>query len=370
MNSWPVLPLSEVVKLRRGHDLPARLRRPGQIPVVSSGETEGWHDTGISEGPGVVIGRATNIGRPKWVPGPYWPHNTTLYVEDFRGNEPRWIYYLFQTLDLTGFNSGSVQAMLNRNFISNVPIPVPPLAEQQRIAAVLRAIDDLIETDRALQQGALASAKATYECAVASSGVQLTLGEAGSWLSGGTPATSNPAYWGGSVPWISASSLKTFFLTTSDRKLTEEGARNGTRIAPEGAILFVVRGMSLKSEFRVGVAQRDVTFGQDCKAIVVDEGMPRSTLAVGLLTRSDEVLQLVDEASHGTGRLQTDRIENLAIRLPPATQISKVEATLAVLLKLGAEAEVSISDLTRARDELLPLLMSGKVRVSEDLAVA
>lgn len=159
-SEWTETPLSEVVKLQRGHDLPERLRRPGPIRVVSSGDSEGWHDTAIAEGPGVVLGRATNIGRPRWVAGPYWPHNTTLYVTDFKGNDPRWVFHLFETLDLGGYNSGSVQAMLNRNYIAGVPVRLPDADEQTRIAGVIGRIDELIDTNLKVTEALGATTKA------------------------------------------------------------------------------------------------------------------------------------------------------------------------------------------------------------------
>src|SRR4051812_8111083 len=94
-----------------------------------------------------------------------------------------------------------------------------------------------------------------------------TLGECAIWYSGGTPSTSVPEYWGGDIPWITASSLHDFYVRDSERKITKLGLQNGTRLMPQDTIIFVVRGMSLKSEFRVGIARRPVAFGQDCKAI-------------------------------------------------------------------------------------------------------
>jgi type I restriction enzyme S subunit len=256
-------------------------------------------------------------------------------------------------------------ANLNTGILSALPVLLPPIAEQRSIARVLGALDDLIETDRSTQQAVLDLARAIYRQAVSDSGEGIPLREVGAWFSGGTPSTSNSAYWGGSVPWISAASLRSFFVHQSERAVTMEGVQNGTRVVPEGSILFVVRGMSLKTEFRVGVAQRSVAFGQDCKAIVVHEGLPRATVAVALLNRSQDVLQLVDEASHGTGRLQTDRVEDLAIQLPAPARVPVVEAALSSLLSIGADAASSVAALSRARDELLPLLLSGRASVRE-----
>jgi type I restriction enzyme S subunit len=91
-----------------------------------------------------VIGRATNLGQPTWSSGDFWPLNTTLYVADFKGNLPRWVFHLFESIDVSGFDSGSVQPMLNRNYIAQVPVLVPPVPEQRAIAEVLGALDDKI----------------------------------------------------------------------------------------------------------------------------------------------------------------------------------------------------------------------------------
>jgi type I restriction enzyme S subunit len=75
----------------------------------------------------------------------YWPHNTCLYVTDFLGNHPRFAYYLLQTLDLAGYNSGSAQPSLNRNYIYGMPLLIPSRSEQERIVEVLQSFDDRID---------------------------------------------------------------------------------------------------------------------------------------------------------------------------------------------------------------------------------
>jgi type I restriction enzyme S subunit len=144
-----------------------------------------------------------------------------------------------------------------------------------------------------------------------------SLGNCATWFSGGTPSTSVKEYWNGDIPWITASSLHDFYIRDSERKVTDLGVQNGTRLMPENTIIFVVRGMSLKSEFRVGIARRPVTFGQDCKAIVAREGVDPLFLANALRASKQSVLRLVSEASHGTGRLETEPLKRLEIALPP-----------------------------------------------------
>jgi type I restriction enzyme S subunit len=157
------------------------------------------------------------------------------------------------------------------------------------------------------------------------------LADAGRWLSGGTPSTSNDEFWGGAIPWISAASLKKFRIDTSDRKITEAGAINGTRLVPQGTVLFVVRGMSLNNEFRIGVTARQVAFGQDCKAIIPAEGIDSTFLAHAVKVRSPAILRLVETTSHGTGRLDTGRLGELELGIPPISEQRRIVDAIAAV---------------------------------------
>ncbi len=160
---------------------------------------------------------------------------------------------------------------------------------------------------------------------------ELTLGRAGRWLSGGTPRTSEPRYWNGDIPWISSGSLTSFDITDADRRVTTLGAANGTRLADPGTILMVVRGMSLKTEFRMGITRRRVAFGQDCKAIVPADGIDPLFLAYAIRSQSPEILDLVDEAGHGTGRLNMEQLQSQTFGLPPLDEQRGIAATLGAL---------------------------------------
>lgn len=352
--------LAEFVTLKRGMDLPHRRRRPGHYRVLSSGESQGTHDEGPVKGPGFVVGRATNIGRPTWSDDDYWPLNTVLYAADFKGNDPKFVYYWFLANDLSRFNSGSVQPMLNRNYIAGVEVLRPPLPEQQAISGTLGVLDAKIESNIRLARTSLSLAEAIYRRGCAAGSDHVPLRDTGKWLSGGTPSTSRAEFWGGDLPWISSTSLKDFFIADSDRRLSPAGVSAASNVVPPGTVIFVVRGMSLKSEFRVGVTQRSVAFGQDCKAIIPE--IPAATLATALRASSREILELVDEAGHGTGRLLTDLLEHHRIAVPRDESLA---GTLAVLIDIGAAASEENRRLERLRDALLPELLSGRMRVRE-----
>ncbi len=78
---WEVRRLGAVAELRYGKSLPAKIRRPGGVPVVSSAGVIGTHDLALVEGPGIVIGRKGNVGSVWWVEDDFFPIDTTYYVE-------------------------------------------------------------------------------------------------------------------------------------------------------------------------------------------------------------------------------------------------------------------------------------------------
>ena len=141
--------LGDLICLQRGYDLTENQRRPGKVPIVGSAGVHGYHDIARANGPGVVIGRSgASFGRVSYISEDYWPHNTTIFVTDFRGNEPLFIRYLLESLDFSSLNSGSAQQSLNRNYVYLVPVKRFPRPIQRRIAGILSAYDDLIENSQ------------------------------------------------------------------------------------------------------------------------------------------------------------------------------------------------------------------------------
>ncbi|SED58645.1 Type I restriction modification DNA specificity domain-containing protein [Amycolatopsis tolypomycina] len=185
----------------------------------------------------------------------------------------------------------------------------------------------------------------------------IPLREAGTWLSGGTPSTANPAYWGGEIPWISGASLKSFRITDSERRLTPLGARSGSRLVSKGTTLFVVRGMSLKSEFRIGVAAREMAFGQDVKALVPADGIDPHFLAYTVRAHTDQILRMVEDTSHGTGRLDTDRLQELEIRIPPLAEQRRIVAAHTAVERRIAALEKVASKRAQVLDALVEQLL-------------
>lgn len=139
--------LGDAITLKRGYDLPHQHRQEGNVPVVSSAGITGTHAEYRVRGPGVVTGRYGTLGEVHYVPNDFWPLNTTLYVQDFKGNDPRYIAYLLRTLDFGSRSGAAAVPGVNRNDLHRLPISLPDVKEQCRIASILSAYDDLIENN-------------------------------------------------------------------------------------------------------------------------------------------------------------------------------------------------------------------------------
>lgn len=139
---------SEFVTLQRGFDLPKTEMKQGPFPVVGSTSIIGYHDAFKVEPPGVVTGRSGSLGTVQFVGERFWPHNTSLWVKDFKSNDPTFVYYRMKALDFGRFNAGAGVPTLNRNHLDSLEIPVPSLPIQRRIGSVLSAYDRLIDNSQ------------------------------------------------------------------------------------------------------------------------------------------------------------------------------------------------------------------------------
>jgi len=354
-----------------------------------------------------VIGRSgASICRVHYSEVDYWPHNTCLYVTDFLGNNQRFTYYLLQTLNLAGYNSGSAQPSLNRNFIYSIPLRVPSRGEQDEIAALLRALDDRIallrETNatleaiaqalfkswfvdfdpvRAKQQGFAPAGMdeataALFPDSFESSALGLVPAgwQVGSILdraylhSGGTPKTDREDYWGGGIPWASAkdvSQSRDLALVGTGRTITELGlAESATRMIPARATVVVARGATTGRLVFLG---REMAMNQTCYALTTKAGTP---VALHCMLRR-EIDALVN-AAHGSvfDTITTNTFARSKVVQPSQIALERFEELAAPLFERVVEGTSAAQTLATLRDTLLPRLISGQLRLPEAEALA
>ena len=148
---WKECTLGDLITFQRGHDLPKSQMTGEKYPVVGSNGIIGYHNEYTTEYPSITIGRSGNVGNPFIVYGRTWSHNTTLYVKDFKSNDPVFVFYFLKTMDLAKYAGGSAVPTLNRNHIHTLLIKVPESVEiQKKIGYYLRLLDEKIELNNAI----------------------------------------------------------------------------------------------------------------------------------------------------------------------------------------------------------------------------
>src|SRR5947209_990957 len=161
---WQETALGAVIELKRGYDLPQQQRRLGRVPLVSSSGVTDYHAVAMVKGPGVVTGRYGTLGQVFFVPDDFWPLNTTLYVRDFKGNDPRFISYFLRGLDFLAYSDKAAVPGLNRNHLHQARVRLPSdISEQRAIAHILGTLDDKIELNRQMNETLEAMARALFK---------------------------------------------------------------------------------------------------------------------------------------------------------------------------------------------------------------
>ena len=391
-HAWTATSLGEVLTLQRGFDLPRQERRPGPHPVIASTGQVGTHAESAVRGPGVVIGRSGSLGGGQFIGSDFWPLNTTLWVKDFQGNEPRFCYYLLRSLDLAHFNAGSGVPTLNRNHIHPLPVLLPPLEEQRAIARVLGALDDRIELNRRMSETLEEMARALFRSWFVD--FDPVRAKAEGRPSGLPPdldalfPASFEASELGEIPagWEvrSLDEIATFtnglalqrFPPEGDewlpvikiaemrRGYTEKTGRASAKIDPRrivegGDVLFSWSG-SLEL---VLWAHGRGALNQHLFKVTSDE-FPRWFYLGWTREHLDEFRGIAAGKATTMGHIQRHHLTDAKVAVPPPCVVEAADANLAALVEQQVRHAIEARTLATQRDTLLPRLVAGELCVS------
>lgn len=157
---------------------------------------------------------------------------------------------------------------------------------------------------------------------------EVCLGNVTKWSSGGTPSKSNPLYWGGTIPWISAKNMPDGWLDDADPKITELGLENGSRLAPPNSILMLVRGSGLYNRRYICITRQSVAFNQDVKCIETTNECLPEFLYYWLRGNDANLVSLLETTGIGAGKFDTKRLQQIRIMLPPLEEQKRIVSLL------------------------------------------
>ena len=301
-------------------------------------------------------------------------------MKDFKGNDPKFAYYLLQCLDFTVFNSGGAVPSLNRNLLNAYIVNVPPLETQKKIASILSGYDDLIENNLKRIKILEEMAQQTYEewfvrmrfpgheSVTMNPETGLPEGwekvKLGDWIktsSGGTPSKKKEVeyYENGSIPWVRTGELKNFILIDSEIKITESGLKNSSaKLFPKGTVLLAMYGNTIGE---TSYCAFETSTNQACCGFLVKKDYESYFIHQYLLYNKEHIL------SFRMGAAQENISQSIIQNIELIKPLEDILIDFGDNLKLIYDSIINLQNqnqrLREARDILLPRLMMGMIEV-------
>ena len=361
--SFEIKPLSSLIELQRGHDLPSRERTEGTVPVIGSFGVTGWHNVERYAGPGVAIGRSgASIGRATYVSQAYWPLNTCLFVRDFKGNDPRWTYWMLHSLDFAAYNSGSAQPSLNRNYLAQIGVPTPSVRQQTLIGEMLGALDDKIASNNRVNALGMSLLLAKYRAVPKGRG-GVNFEEVALVGGGATPSTKKPELWGQGVLWATptdVTALDGVWLDRTERTISPVG------LDSISSPLYPVGSIAMTSRATIGACAllgEPMAVNQGFIVLQPKQDSRRHWLYCQLFDRVEELKAWANGATFL--ELPKKIFRQLPVDLGSESDMDEFAQFATPLVERLHVLQRENWHLATTRDELLPLLMSGKITVKD-----
>jgi type I restriction enzyme S subunit len=280
---YPTRPLAGLVEFLDHQRRPVKEseRTPGPFPYYGANGQQGTIDNYLFDEQLVLLAEDGGFfdepdrGIAYRIHGKTWVNNHAHVLRPTAEIDVAYLSRVLENYDVTPFITGTTRAKLTKAGAAKIPIPVPPLAEQRRIAAIL----DQSEALRAKRRLALLH----LDTLLTSTFLDLfgdpvtnskhverkRIGEIGPVVTGTTPSRAKPEYYGTAIEWIKSDNLNTphHYLTKAEEGLSVEGM-GVARTAPAGAILVTCIAGSPDCIGNAGIADREVAFNQQINALI------------------------------------------------------------------------------------------------------
>ena len=392
MNELQDCILGDLVEFQRGYDLPKDSFVKGEYPVQSSNGILGYHNEYKVKAPGITIGRSGTVGIPHLITKNFFPHNTALYVKDFKGNNVHYIYYLLKNLKLNEYKTGSGVPTMNRNHLH--PLKIKAFTDskyQKSIAAVLSALDKKIALNKQINARLEEMAKTLYDYwfvqfdfpdtngkPYKSSGGEMVFDETlkreipKGWevkslgeienniVTGKTPSTQYSNFFNGDIPFITIGDIRNnTFIIKTEQNLSIEGANNQkNKYLPEGSLCV----SCIATVGLIGFTTRQAQTNQQINSIIFKHDYNKEFLYFYL-----KDYFLVGKAKTGNtfANMNKGDFEKILVLYPNLRLLQKYSNKMVLVFNQINNLSKQNHQLTQLRDFLLPMLMNGQVSVAE-----
>lgn len=160
--------------------------------------------------------------------------------------------------------------------------------------------------------------------------IWIRVGDVGSWGSGATPPRTNPAYYGGSIPWLKTGDLNDGFIKEVPEFITELALeKTSVRLNPVGSVLMAMYGATIG---KLGILEIPVTTNQACCACIPYAGMYNKYLFYYLMSMRQTYIGMAEGGAQPN--ISKEKIVNSILPLPPLEEQHRIVAKLEEILPL------------------------------------
>lgn len=301
------------------------------------------------------------------VDGQFWVNNHAHIVQGNEQCDTRFLCYLINSMDLSGYVTGSAQPKLSQANLNAVTLSLPTLAEQKRIVEYLYMLDQKIDVNRQINDNLEQQAQSYFqELFVDNADPEWAIGtisDLGTVVGGSTPSKAKPEYYTESgIAWITPKDLsinKSKFVSHGENDITELGLKNSSAaIMPEGTVLFSSRAPI----GYIAIAAGEVTTNQGFKSVVPKPEI--GTPFVYFFLKN--TLPVIEGMASGSTfkEVSGSTMKNVPAVIPDAETLAKFSDFCAPIFAQQRILEEQNQSLATLRDNLLPKLMSGEIDVS------
>lgn len=355
--NWKAKPLGSCIEVFDSCRRPVtkKDRVLGPYPYYGASGIVDYVDSYIFEGLHVLVAEDGENLRSRKLPiayladGRFWVNNHAHVLRANDENDTRFLSYMIESLDLSGFITGSTQPKLSQAALLSIPLRLPKLAEQRRIARVLGALDDKIESNRRI---AVKCDEVASELFGQAASMNQKLDEVSEVRMGVSPPGFSYNETGEGIA---------FFQGVRDFSYLHPVARVYTnapkRLAKPGDILFSVRA----PVGRLNIADSTCCIGRGLAAITSN----RSAICLFALRAAAAEWEKFSAEGTVFGAVNQKSLKSTLIPWPDPVAEEELEYQLSSLVALASQSERESISLSKLRDTLLPELMSGRMRVDE-----
>lgn len=376
MKEWKIYKLSEVLEIKYGKD--HKHLNDGDVPLYGSGGIMRYVDTPLYDQESILIPRKGTLSNLFYVNTPFWSVDTMFYTKIKKGNNGKYLYYLLKSMDLASMNVGSAVPSLTTEVLNKIKINIPNETEQSQIEQILSSLDNKIELNLKMNQTIEAMAQSIFKewfvdfkfpdfdgqlvDGLPKGWRYKTISELGRVVTGNTPSSKNPEYFGSVTPFITPTDFKNYgkLIIGANRLLSLEGKiAMRTRLLPKDSIIVTCIGSDMG---KIALNKVECVTNQQINSIIPNNKLFVDYLYYNLTFKYDYLRNIATGGST-MPIINKSKFEEIELLIPDEGTLKDFQS---IMNSFNYKIEMNIKQmetLIATRDALLPNIMSGKIEI-------